>query len=266
MIKNILISGASSGIGKVVGEYLTNKGHNVLGTSRNPDPNYKIFELIALDVTDDESVNETYQMALKKLGIVDVLINNAGFGISGPIENTSIEEVISQFNTNYFGAVRMITKLLPHFRSNRDGLIVNISSLGGLIGLPYQGHYSASKFALEGLIEALRMELKPFNIKACNINPADFKTEFSINRKLVSEVSNEYKQKFNQFLKMYEKDESDGADPILIAKLIDKLIQQDSVRVRYVIGKQAQTMGFTMKRLLGSVLFEKMMTKMWNVK
>lgn len=265
MKKNILISGASSGIGKMVGEFLTDKGHNVIGTSRNPDPNYKKFELIALDVTDDESVNETCKMALEKLGKVDVLINNAGFGISGPIENTSIEEAKNQFNANYFGVVRMTTKLLPHFRSNCDGLIINISSLGGLIGLPFQGHYSASKFALEGFIEALRMELKPFNIRACNINPADFNTEFSANRKLVSEVSNEYRQKFNQFLKMYEKDEREGADPILIAKLIDKLIQQDAVSVRYVIGKQSQTMGFTIKRLLGSNLFEKMMNKMWNV-
>ncbi|MBA3898727.1 MAG: SDR family oxidoreductase [Bacteroidetes bacterium] len=265
MIKNILISGASSGIGKMVGEFLTDKGHNVIGTSRNPDLKYKKFEMIALDVTDDESVNNTCKMALDKLGRVDVLINNAGFGISGPVENSSIEEVKSQFNTNYFGVVRMTTKLLPHFRSNRDGLIINISSLGGLIGLPYQGHYSASKFALEGFIESLRMELKPFNIRACNINPADFNTEFSKNRILVSEVSNEYKQKYNQFLKMYEKDERDGADPILIAKLIDKLIHQDSVRVRYVIGKHSQTMGFTLKRLLGSSLFEKMMNKIWKV-
>lgn len=265
MIKNILISGASSGIGKMVGEFLTDRGHNVIGTSRNPDPNYKKFEMIALDVTDDESVDGACKIAVKKLGRVDVLINNAGFGISGPVENTSIEEVKSQFDTNYFGVVRMTTKLLPHFKSNREGLIINISSLGGLIGMPYQTHYSASKFALEGFIEALRMELKPLNIRACNINPADFKTNFASNRKLVSEVSNEYKQKFNQFLKMYEKDERDGADPILIAKLIDKLIQQDAVRVRYVIGKQSQTMGFAMKRLLGSSLFEKMMNKMWSV-
>ena len=217
------------------------------------------------DVTDKESVNNACKLALDKLTRIDVLINNAGFGIYGPIEQTSIEEAKSQFETNYFGVVRMTNEILPHFKSNRNGgLIINISSLAAFIGLPFQGHYSASKFALEGYIEALRMELKPFNIKACNINPADFKTEFTANRKLVSNISIEYQEKFNQFLKMYEKDESDGSNPILIAKLIDKLINQDNIKVRYLIGKQSQTIGFNMKRLLGSSLFEKMMNKMWN--
>ncbi|WP_396191843.1 SDR family oxidoreductase [Flavobacterium sp.] len=266
MTKNILISGASSGIGKAIGEYLTDKGHKVIGTSRNPDKKYKKFELISLDVTDDESVKRACKLALEKLTRIDVLINNAGFGIYGPIEQTSIEDTKSQFETNYFGVVRMTNEILPHFKSNHNGgLIINISSLAALIGLPFQGHYSASKFALEGYIEALRMELKPFNIKACNINPADFKTEFSVNRRLVSSVSVEYNEKFNQFLRMYEREENDGANPILISKLIDKLINQDNIKVRYLIGRQSQTIGFTMKRLLGSSLFEKMMSKMWNV-
>lgn len=266
MTKNILISGASSGIGKAIGEYLTDKGHKVIGTSRNPDKNYKKFELITLDVTDNESVKKACKLALDKLNRIDVLVNSAGFGVYGPIEQTSIEEVKSQFETNYFGVVRMTNEILPHFKSNPNGgHIINISSLAALIGLPFQGHYSASKFALEGYIEALRMELKPFNIKACNINPADFKTEFAENRKLISNVSSEYDEKFNQFLKMYEKDENEGANPILIAKLIDKLMIQDNIKVRYLIGRQSQTIGFTMKRLLGSSLFEKMMNKIWNV-
>lgn len=249
----------------MVAEFLTDRGHKVIGTSRNPDRHYKKFELITLDVTDDESVKTACKMALEKLGKVDVLINNAGFGIGGPIENTSMEDAISQFDVNYFGVVRMTNQLLPHFREKRDGLIINISSLGGLIGLPYQAHYSASKFALEGFVEALRMELKPFNVRACNINPADFNTEFTANRKLVPEVSNDYRQKFTQFLNMYEKEERAGAHPLLIAKLIEKLIHQDAVKVRYVIGKQSQTMAVTIKRLLGSDLFEKLLNKMWNV-
>lgn len=265
MIKNIFISGASSGIGKAVGEYLKDRGHGVIGASRNPDRNYKKFEMITLDVTDDGSVKAACKLALAKLGKVDVLINNAGIGIGGPIENTSMEDAISQFDVNYFGVVRMTNQLLPHFRDKRDGLIINISSLGGLIGMPYQGHYSASKFALEGYMEALRMELKPFKVRACNINPADFKTEFTANRKWVQEVSNDYTQKFSQFLNMYEKDERAGEDPILIAKLIEKLMHQDAVKLRYVIGKQSQTMAVPFKRLLGPHLFERLMHKLWKV-
>lgn len=266
MAKNILITGASSGIGKIVGEYLTTKGHKVIGTSRSPDINYEKFELIALDVTDDASVNEAFNVALEKLTRIDVLINNAGFGMCGPLENTSIEESKSQFETNYFGVVRMTNKIIPHFKhNNTGGLIINISSLAAFIGLPFQGHYSASKYALEGYIEALRMELKSFNIRACNINPADFKTEFTANRKLISNVSIEYQEKFDQFLKMYESDENDGSNPILIAELIDKLIYKDKVKVRYLIGKKSQTIGYTLKRFLGYNLFEKILHKIWNV-
>lgn len=266
MTKNILITGASSGIGKAIGEYLTDKGYKVIGTSRNPDKSYEKFELIELDVTNNESVKKACKVALDKLTRIDVLINNAGFGVYGPLEQTSIEDTKNQFETNYFGVVRMTNELLPHFKSNHNGgLIINVSSLAAFIGLPFQGHYSASKFALEGYMEALRMELKPFNIRACNINPADFKTEFTTNRKLVSNVSSEYQKKFNQFLKMYEKDENDGSNPILIAKLIDKLINQENVKVRYLIGKQSQTIGFTLKRILGSNMFEKMMNKILNV-
>ncbi len=266
MKKNILITGASSGIGKTIAEYLTDQGHRVIGTSRNPDQNHNKFELISLDVTDNESVTAACQLAIDKLGHIDILINNAGFGVFGPLEKTSITEAKSQFETNYFGVVRMTNELIPHLKNNADGgLIINISSVAAFIGLPFQGHYSASKFALEGYIEALRMELKPFNINACNINPADFKTSFTANRKLVSAKPSEYQEKFNQFLNMYEKDENEGADPILIAKIIDKLINQDKIKVRYFVGKQSQTIGITLKRLLGFSLFEKLMLKIWNV-
>jgi short-subunit dehydrogenase len=156
MNKKILITGASSGIGKVVGEYLTKKGHSVIGTSRDPDRQQVEFEMIKLDVTDDASIDNAFQILFDRFDKIDVLINNAGFGICGPIESTSIKEAKDQFETNYFGVVRVTNKLLPHFRINKSGLIINISSLGGLIGMPFQGHYSASKFALEGYTEALR--------------------------------------------------------------------------------------------------------------
>ncbi len=266
MNKTILITGASSGIGKAVGDYLTKKGHKVVGTSRDPDRQSVEFEMIKLDVTNDDSVDNAFQKLFDRFEKIDALINNAGYGICGPTESTSIKEAKEQFETNYFGVVRVTNKLLPHFRTNKSGLIINISSLGGLIGMPFQGHYSASKFALEGYTEALRLELLPFKVNVCNINPADFKTSFSANRRFTQEMEKAYKDKFNQFKEMYENEEENGSDPIMIAKLIHDLTQKTKTKVRYIVGKKSQTMGYTMKRLLGSRLFESMMAAMWKAK
>lgn len=266
MNKTILITGASSGIGKVVGEFLTKKGHKVIGTSRNPDMQPVPFKMIKLDVTSDTSVNLAAQELFDRFGKIDVLINNAGFGMCGPIETTSIQEVKDQFETNYFGLVRVTNQLLPHFRTNESGLIINIGSLGGLMGLPFQGHYSASKFALEGYMEALRLELLPFKVDVCNIIPADFKTSFTKNRRFAEKVEAAYQDKFNQFMEMYEQEEGHGADPIIIAKLIHDLTQKKTVKPRYLVGKRSQTMGYPIKRLLGSGLFERLMAGIWKAK
>lgn len=266
MNKTILITGASSGIGKVVGEYLTKNGHNVIGTSRYPDKQPLGFEMIKLDVTDDASIDNAFQILHNRFDKIDVLINNAGFGICGPAESTSIKEAKDQFETNYFGVVRVTNKLLPHFRMNKSGLIINISSLGGLIGMPFQAHYSASKFALEGFTEALRLELLPHKVNVCNINPGDFKTSFSKNRRSIQILEEDYKDKFNQFMKMYKYEEDIGSDPIIIAKLIHNLTQKKNISTRYIAGKKSQTIGYLMKRLLGSRLFENILTVMWKAK
>lgn len=266
MGKNIFITGASSGIGRTIAEYLAENGHNVIGTSRKSGLKISKFELIQLDVTDEQSVHTAVQTAIEKLSTIDVLINCAGYGLYGSLEDTSIVEAKHQMETNYFGVVRMVSAFLPHFRDNKKGLIINISSMGGLIGMPFQGHYSASKFALEGYTEALRMELKPFNIAVCNINPGDFNTAFTSNRKLTQSLTPEYKEKFNQFLKIYSTEEENGSDPLLIAKLVHRLISTvKNVSVRYVIGKKSQTLGLFMKRVVGERLFEKVMMKIWKV-
>lgn len=222
--------------------------------------------MITLDVTDGESVRTAFQYAIGKLSTIDVLINNAGYGLYGSLEDTSIEEAKAQSDTNYFGVVRVVNAFLPHFRKHRNGQIINVSSIAGLVGMPFQGHYSASKFALEGYTEALRMELKPFNISVCNINPGDFNTTFTSNRKLTETLSPEYMEKFNQFLEVYSKEEENGADPIIIARLIYRLIRKGKgVSIRYVIGKKSQTLGMLMKRIVGERVFEKVMMKMWEV-
>lgn len=131
--------------------------------------------------------------------------------------------------------------------------------------MPFQAHYSASKFALEGLTEALRLELIPFNVQVCNINPGDFQTSFTANRKIAANIDNAYKEKNEQVLSMYERDEWNGSDPIMIAKLIESLIHKKKLKVRYVVGKPSQTVSITLKRLFGERLFEKVMKKIWNV-
>ena len=266
MNKTILITGASSGIGMVVGEYLTKKGHTVIGTSRNSDRQSEVFEMIKLDVTDDKSIDDALQIILNRVDKIDVLINNAGFGLCGPIESTSLDEAKSQFETNYFGVVRITNKLLPHFRTNNSGLIINISSLGGLISLPFQAHYSASKYALEGFTEALRLELLPFNINVCNINPGDFNTSFSKNRRFAQKLDEAYKEKFVQFLKMYESEEQQGSNPVIIAKLIHNIIQKKKTKVHYLVGKKFQIIGSPIKRFIGSNLFESMMIVLWKAR
>lgn len=264
-MKKILITGASSGIGQSIGEYLHSQGHQVVGTSRNPEPAAQTFKLVKLDVTDNLSAASAVEKAIEIMGSIDVLINNAGIGISGSLEETSIEEAKWQFETNYFGVVRMNKQIIPHFRGNQQGMIINIGSLGGLIGLPFQGHYSASKFALEGYCEALRVELKPFGIKVCNICPGDFRTAFTQNRKLIQDAGEVYQDQFEHFLKTYENDEKNGSDPILIAKFIHKLLNKRSLKPRYIIGHSSQTIGIPIKRLIGAHLFEKVMMKIWGV-
>lgn len=262
---NVLITGASSGIGLVTATYLQAKKMNVIGTSRNPADKAFDFPLIQLDVTNEESVDRCISNTLQQLKHIDVLINNAGYGIIGPIENTSYEEALQQFETNYFGVTRMNKSILPHFKSRNQGMIIHISSIGGLIGLPFQGHYSASKFALEGYAEALRLEMRPLGIKVVNINPGDYKTEFAANRKIISGITPEYRERFNQFLTMYSNDEQNGSDPIAVAKLIHRLIlKKNGHAVRYLSGNIMQTTAAKAKNLLGNKLFEKILIKIWN--
>lgn len=262
---NIIITGASSGIGQVVAEHLSNLGHQVIGTSRYKEGNYRNYELFKLDVTDTLSVDEFINKILKRFVKIDILINNAGYVLSGPIENSSIQEVKQQFDTNYFGVVRMIQKILPHYRANNSGKILNICSLAGQIGMPFQAHYSASKFALEGLVESLRLELSPYNIQICNINLGDFKTHITANRKTSECIGVAYSTTFKRTLEIYEKEEFNGANPQKIAKLIATLLSKKTLKTRYTVGKLSQTSAITFKRIFGAQIFEKVMKWLWKI-
>lgn len=265
-MKNILITGTSSGIGKITAEYLSAKGYHVFGTSRDPHRVCSKTRTFELDVSNSQSVTTLIQRVIQEVGTIDILINNAGYGVAGPIEETSLEEAKKQFETNFFGVARMTKAILPLMRANGGGMIINVSSIGGLIGLPFQGYYSASKFALEGFVEALRLEVKPFNIHVVNINPGDLKTSFTSNRIKIPHCSEAYQSIFNNTLKIYEADEMSGIDPIIVARRIESVIQKGKrQKIRHTVGNKTQTIGVFMKRVLGDYMFEKIMTKTYKI-
>ncbi len=179
-----------------------------------------------------------------------------------------MEEARAQFETNYFGVVRMTKAVLPQMRQRRSGRIITIGSMAGLIGMPFQDYYSASKYALEGLTEALRLELLPFNIHVTIIDPGDFKTSFTSNRHTVtlSNVPNQYHDRFHQMLAFYQSEEQNGSNPIIIANHIEKLLTRKATpKVRYVLGKRLQTIGILVKRIIGETYFEKILRMMWKL-
>jgi NAD(P)-dependent dehydrogenase (short-subunit alcohol dehydrogenase family) len=168
----VLVTGASSGIGLSCAAHLAERGFRVYGTSRRPaaGPESRVTMLTA-DVTDDHSVEHLVGTVLDREQRLDIVVNNAGMALAGPVEKTSIEEAKRQLEVNFFGAFRVCCAALPAMRSQRSGYIVNIGSIGGLVALPYQAMYSASKFALEGLSESLRMEVRPFGVRVVIIEP-----------------------------------------------------------------------------------------------
>jgi len=266
-MKNVLITGTSSGFGKATASLLTQSGYQVIGSSRNPAKVQADHQMIQLDVQEDASVKAAVEQAIEQMGTIDVLINNAGYGLSGPIEETTLEEAKKQVDTNFFGVVRMTKAVLPYMRKQKSGLIINISSLGGMVGMPYQGFYSASKFALEGYTEALRLEVLHHGISVLNINPGDYKTEATENRKIAENITEAYKSRFEHTVGLYEKDEINGADPIEVAKLVETLIKKEgNYKVRYLIGKQDQKLAVRLKRFVSSRFYERVIRMIYDKK
>ena len=181
--KVVMVTGASSGFGNAISKTLAAKGCRVFGTSRAPrDRESDGFTTLTLDVTQDASVAACVAEIIRHAGRIDAVINNAGMGIAGAIEDTSATEAQAQFETNFFGTHRVCRAVLPHLRARGAGHIINMSSLAGRIPLPFQGFYSATKFAIEAYTEALRMEVRPFGIAVSMIEPGDFATSFTANR------------------------------------------------------------------------------------
>ncbi|WP_411894880.1 SDR family oxidoreductase [Winogradskyella sp. A2] len=261
MSKVVLITGGSSGIGKAIGEFLDEKGFVVFGTSRNPT-NYKEskFPLVALDVTKAETISKCVDEVLSKASKIDVLINNAGAGITGPLEEIPEEEIRRNFETNLFGPINVIKAVLPSMRKNKSGLIINITSIAGYMGLPYRGVYSASKGALEIITEAFRMELKPFNIEMTNVAPGDFATNIASGRYHAPVLNNSpYKTQYGASLKTMDDHVDEGSDPKKMAEAILKIMNNPKPRIHYKVGAFMQKFSIVLKRILPDKVYERLL-------
>ncbi len=261
MSKVVLITGASSGIGKSIAEFLVAKNYTVYGTSRNPkSPEVNGVYFLPLDVTKTETIKLAVSQVLEQEGKIDVLINNAGKGITGPLEEIPEDELKSVFETNYFGPIAVMKAVLPTMRKQREGLIINVTSIAGYMGLPYRSAYSATKGALSLTTEAMRMELKEFNVKLTNVAPGDFATNIASGRYHAPlDENSDYAANYGKSLALMDEHIDEGEDPMLMAKAVYKIIETKDPEVDYKIGAFMQRFSTFLKGVLPSKMYERLL-------
>ncbi len=262
MSKVVLITGASSGLGKATACHLADLGYVVYGTCRNPNqyetpPNYK---LISLDLNQPTSIQSAVEELLEEKGRIDVLINNAGSGIIGPMEELEIDALRANFETNCYGPLLLMQKVLPVMRKQKAGFVVSITSIGCAMGLPFRGAYSASKGALSLLTESLRMEVKPFGIKMCTVAPGDFVSDIASRRYYAPQKEQSpYEAIYKRNLATIDAHVSSGIQPEVIAHEIARILPQKNPKVHYRVGAPLQKFSVVLKGILPNRLFEKLL-------
>jgi NAD(P)-dependent dehydrogenase (short-subunit alcohol dehydrogenase family) len=252
-----LITGCSSGFGRGAAVELTKRGHEVIATARRPEvlDDLDVAQVLALDVDSDASVAETVTAA----GRIDVLVNNAGIGLIGPVERLPIEEGKRLFETNFFGAVRMIQAVLPQMRERGSGKIINVSSVAGRVSPPLDGMYSGTKFALEGLSEALKVEVEHFGIKVALVEPGFFQTTFGDNARRIGTDSPPYDGLQRAWDTAAEKLRGgDAPGPDAVAHTIADIVESDDPAFRHPVGDDA-TMVMAARSSMDDETFEKAM-------
>ena len=251
--KIAIVTGSSTGNGFETSLMLARNGFYTYATMRNLDKSKTItdiatkdslpLQVLQLDVTEDKSVKDAIDTILGKRGRIDVVVNNAGYDVFGAVEDLSIEELKAQFETNFFGAIRVMKAVLPTMRKQRRGTIVNVSSVGGLVGIPLNSAYISSKFALEGFSESMQYELEEFGIKVILIEPGVVKTNFFENSKAAkntassnspyAELAKKVSEGFKPML------ENNSSSPIQVAQVILKAITSEKANTRYLVGNDA---------------------------
>jgi short-subunit dehydrogenase len=241
MTQTVLITGASSGIGRATALLLTQRGMVVFGTTRRPDhPSQAGVQLLALDVRSDDSVRACVAEVLSRAGHLDVLVNNAGYALTGAAEETSLAEAKAQFETNFFGTVRMVDAVLPAMRTAGAGKIVNIGSLAGLTAIPFSPFYSATKFALEGYSEALWHELRPLGIAVTLIEPQFVQTRLTEDAPIVAGPLSAYDGTRKQAIAAMDRAVEGGLPPEQVARCVLRVIESRAPGLRYRVGADAK--------------------------
>ena len=268
MEKIVLVTGASSGIGKSIAHLLLEKKYIVYGTSRNPK---KIsskfnFPLLKLEVSDKNSIKSVVKKIIDKHSRIDILINNAGVGITGSIEETPEAEIINNFKINFFGPIYLIKSVLPAMRKNKFGRIINICSIAGYSGLPFRGIYSASKSSLILVTESLRMELNKSNIKITTVDPGDVKTDISTRRFHTPLVKNSpYYDTYKRNLKTINSHVFKGKKPEFIANKVFKILNKNNPKPHYLVGTIIEKLSVSLKIFLPQKLYEKLLMMFYKL-
>ena len=235
-------------------DHLNKRGHVVYGASRSA---FDSDRTLQMDVTKPDSIHKAVNHILEEHQRIDVLINNAGISIAGAAEDTTITEARAQMETNFWGIVHMNNAILPVMRQQNRGKIIHVSSLAGLFALPFQSYYSASKYALEGYCESLRIEVDPFGIHISLIEPGDFRTEISENRIITKGAfSDTYREAFQNVLEIINEGEARGSDTKTIALLVEKVIDAKTPKLRYLSGKPLDTLAARVKPYVPQRLFQ----------
>jgi len=239
MGKVVLITGASTGIGKDAALYFHRQGWQVAASMRTPSkadwaPGDDRFLAVALDVTEPASIDQALSTVMQRFGGLDVLINNAGYGLVGPFEGTSPDQVRRQFDTNVFGLMNVTRAVLPHFRERREGVIINVSSVGGRVTFPLYSCYHSTKWAVEGFSESLQFELKPFNIRVKLVEPGAIKTEF-YDRSQDRVEAPAYQPFYDHTLERLQKAGEKAPGPEIVSRTLWQAATDNSWKMRYPV-------------------------------
>lgn len=261
-----IVTGASSGFGKLTAEALARRGYTVYGTSRSERPDAETdLHMRVLDVADDDSVNRFVEGVRSEAGRIDVLVNNAGRTVSGLAEETPLASAESLFQTNFFGAARMVNAVLPAMREQRAGTIIFISSLAGLVGTPGQAYYAATKHAIEGYGETLAAEVAPFNISVSLVEPGFFRTEIHTKAEFLTEQAfSDYDDAREALNRAFDESVHGGDDPQKVADLVARIAADDDPKLRYRVGRDAVWVP-RLKTLLPTGLFQAGMRRQFGL-
>lgn len=263
--KTTLVTGVASGIGREIAQLLAERGERVFGTVRDPQSASPIrgVEIVRMDVTDDASVNEAVQGVVEKAGPIQSLVNNAGYALFGALEETSIEEARQQFDTNFFGVLRVTSGVLPGMRAGGSGRIVNISSVVGFLPSPYMGSYAASKHALEAYTETMDHEVRRFGVRALLVEPAFTKSKISHSGKDAAIALKDYAVQRKRTKQAVEAGIANGDDPRAVAEAVFQALTAKSPRLRYPVGKGVALS--RMRRFVPAGLFDKSFRKQFQL-